>query len=165
MKAADDPETVEPSVLDRLGIAEDPMTGADPVSFLRSLGAAATALVKNPAGVAAANTRLAIGLAAAMRATGERAMGVETSGPVSPAAGDKRFNDPAFADNPLYFLLEQQYLLGGQLVTELLDAAGLKPRQDRKARFAANFIVDALVADQHGARQPGRDPAGLRHRG
>ena len=84
MKAADDPETVEPSVLDRLGIAEDPMTGADPVSFLRSLGAAATALVKNPAGVAAANTRLAIGLAAAMRATGERAMGVETSGPVSP---------------------------------------------------------------------------------
>ena len=144
MKSADDPEIVEPSVLDRLGIAEDPMTGADPVSFLRSLGAAATALVKNPAGVVAANTRLAIGLAAAMRATGERAMGVETSGPVSPAAGDKRFNDPAFADNPLYFLLEQQYLLGGQLVTELLDAAGLKPRQDRKARFAANFILDAL---------------------
>ena len=144
MKSADDPEIVEPSVLDRLGIAEDPMTGADPVSFVRSLGAAAAALVKNPAGVVAANTRLAIGLAAAMRATGERAMGVETSGPVSPAAGDKRFNDPAFADNPLYFLLEQQYLLGGQLVTELLDAAGLKPRQDLKARFAANFILDAL---------------------
>jgi polyhydroxyalkanoate synthase subunit PhaC len=144
MKSADDAEIVEPSVLDRLGIAEDPMTGADPVSFLRSLGAAATALVKNPTGVVAANTRLAIGLGAAMRATGERAMGVETSGPVSPAAGDKRFNDPAFADNPLYFLLEQQYLLGGQLVTELLDAAGLKPRQDRKARFAANFILDAL---------------------
>ena len=81
MKSADDPETVEPSVLDRLGIAEDPMAGADPVSFLRSLGAAAAALVKNPAGVAAANTRLAIGLAAAMRATGERAIGRGDVGP------------------------------------------------------------------------------------
>jgi polyhydroxyalkanoate synthase len=146
------------SVLDRLGVAEDPMTGADPVSFLRSLAAAGAALVKNPAGAAAANARLAIGLAAAVRATAERAVGGESPGPMSSAAGDKRFADPAFADNPLYFLLAQQYLLANQLVTELLDVAGLEAAQATKARFAAKFILDALAPTN---TLPG-NPAALR---
>jgi polyhydroxyalkanoate synthase len=131
-------------VLDRLGIAEDPLIGADPVSFLRSLAAAAPALVRNPTAAAAASGRLAIGLAAAVRAAAERAVGGQTPAPLSPAKGDKRFLDPAFEDNPLYFLLEQEYLLSSQLVTELLDAAGLEATQDVKARFAAKFMLDAL---------------------
>jgi polyhydroxyalkanoate synthase len=145
MNAAPSPESVGRAVLDRLGIAEDPLVGADPVSFLRSLAAAGPALVKNPAGAAAASGRLAIGLAAAVRAAAGRAVGEETSGPVSPAAGDKRFKDPAYEDNPLYFLLEQEYLLSGQLVSELLDAAGLEATQDVKARFAAKFMLDAVA--------------------
>jgi len=145
MTQTDNPESDERSVLDRLGVAEDPMTGADPVSFLRSLGAAGAALVKNPAGAAAANARLAIGLAAAMRTTVLAALGAEAPGPMSPAPGDKRFSDPAYAENPLYLMLAQQYLLGCQLVTELLDAAGLEAGQDVKARFAAKFILDALA--------------------
>ena len=145
MKAADSHESVGRSILDRLGIAEDPLTSADPVSFLRSLAAAGVALMKNPVGVAAANGRLAIGMAAAMKATTERALGGQTSGPMIPVNGDKRFADPAFTNNPLYFLLAQQYLLSAQLVTELLDAAGLEGMQDNKARFAAKFVVDALA--------------------
>ena len=144
MESAHSPESLTRSVLDRLGIAEDPMTGADPVSFLRALSSAGAALLKNPFGAAAANARLAIGLAAATRATAGRAFGADTPGPIS-TADDKRFADPAYAGNPLYFLLAQQYLLSGQLVTELLDAAGLGPEQEMKARFAAKFIVDALA--------------------
>jgi polyhydroxyalkanoate synthase len=148
MKQEHSPESVGQSILERLGIAEDPLVGVDPVSFLRSLAAAGIALVKDPsaaAGVAAANARLAIGSAAAVRASAGRAIGSETAGPVSPATGDKRFTDPAYADNPLYFLLAQEYLLSGQLVTELLDAAALDTVQDTKARFAAKFIHDALA--------------------
>src|SRR5664280_686786 len=132
------------SVLDRLGVAEDPLVGADPVAFLRSLVAAGGALAKNPARTAAASGRLAIGLAAAMRAAGARAMGVDEAGPVTPAPSDKRFVDPAFADNPLYYLLAQEYLLSSQMVDELLDAAALDGSEEIKARFAARFIVDAL---------------------
>ena len=121
------------------------MTVVDPVSFLRSLAAGGVALLKNPAGAAAAHARLAIGLAAAFRASAAGAVGAEMSGPMSPAAGDKRFADPAYAANPLYFLLTQQYLLTGQLVSELLDAAELGAVQDKKARFAARFILDALA--------------------
>jgi len=82
-------ESVGRSVLDRLGVAEDPLVGADPVAFLRSLAAAGGALAKNPAGMAAASGRLAIGLAAAVRAAGACAVGVEASGPVSPAPSDR----------------------------------------------------------------------------
>ena len=145
MKPAHGPESAGRSVFNRSGVAEDAMIDADPVSFLRSLAAAGAALVKNPAGVAAANARLAIGLAAAVRATAGRAVGGEMSGPMSPATGDKRFADPAYVDNPLYFLLAQQYMLSSQLVTELLDAAGLEAQHDIKARFVAKFILDALA--------------------
>src|ERR1019366_6515138 len=145
MKAGDSPESAGRSILDRLGIAEDPLTGADPVSFLRSLAAAGVTLMKNPVGVAAANARLAIGMAAAMKSTAERALGGQALRPMTPVNGDKRFADPAYTDTPLYFLLAQQYLLSSQLVTELLDAAGLEANQDSKARFAAKFLVDALA--------------------
>jgi polyhydroxyalkanoate synthase subunit PhaC len=158
MKPAQDPDSAPPSVLDSLGIAEDPMTSADPVSFLRSLGAAAGVLAMNPSATTAASTRLMIGLAAAVRATAERMIGQDSVGPVSPAKGDRRFDDPAYAQNPLYFLLEQQYLLGCQLATELLDAAGLNPQQDLKARFATSFIVDMLAPTN---ALPG-NPAALR---
>ena len=128
------------------------------MSFLRSLAAAAGALARHPTGAAAANARLALGLAAAVRATAGRAIGRDSAGPVSPAKGDKRFNDPAYEENPLYFLLEQQYLLLNQLVTELLDAAGLEAGKDVKARFAAKFMLDALAPTN---TLPG-NPAALR---
>src|ERR1039458_8873314 len=70
--AAKSVESVGRSVLDRLGVAEDPLVGADPVAFLRSLAAVGGALAMNPAGAAAAGGRLAIGLAAAARAAGAR---------------------------------------------------------------------------------------------
>jgi polyhydroxyalkanoate synthase len=102
-------------------------------------------LLKNPTGVISANTRWAIGAAAALRAAMERLVGRQAAGPIAPASGDKRFDDPAYSQNPLYFLLEQEYLLGRQLVVELLDAAGLEKDKDAKARFGANFLLDALA--------------------
>ncbi len=145
MQPASRPRSPGIAVLDRLGVVEDPLIGADPVSFLRSLAAAAPALAKNPRGAIAANARMVIGLAAAVRAAAGRAVGLETDGPVSPAKGDKRFNDLAYAENPVYFLLAQQYLLTGRLVDALLDAAGLEAGKDAKARFAAKFMLDALA--------------------
>jgi len=138
-------ESAGRSVLDRLGVAEDPLIGADPVAFLRALVTAGGSLAKNPAGTAAAGGRLIIGLVAAVRAAGSRAVGGDESGPVSPAPADKRFADPAYADNPLYYLLQQQYLLSSQMVDELLDAAELSATEEIKARFAAGFIIDALA--------------------
>jgi len=118
---------------------------ADPVSFLGSLKAAQIALLTKPTDVAAANARLAIGLDAAVRATIECASGATPAAPAAPSKEDARFVDPAYAQNPLYFLLEQEYLLSCQYVNELLDAAQLQGDEEEKARFAAKFILDALA--------------------
>ena len=139
--------TSEPSFTnpeEALGGAEDLLFSADPISLFRSLAEAGTALLANPAAVAAANLRLGMGLMAATRAASERALGGDTPGPAAPAAGDKRFADKAFSDDPTYFLLEQQYLLTCQMIYELLDAAGLDATEDAKARFGAKFVLDAL---------------------
>lgn len=137
--------TRDGAILDRLGVVEDPLVGADPVSLLRSLAAGATGVARHPVGAAAANTRLMLGLASALRATAGRTIGRDWDGPVPPAKGDKRFTDLAYNENPMYFMLVQQYLLFDRLVTELLDVAELEPGKDAKARFAAKFLIDALA--------------------
>jgi polyhydroxyalkanoate synthase len=124
---------------------QDLVTRKDPVSFLASLGEVGVALAKRPADVAAANVRLVLGMGAALKATAQCALGMTPTAPVAPPAGDKRFADKAFSENPLFFFLEQEYLLGCQLVNELLDAAQLEETKDAKARFAAGFIMDALA--------------------
>ncbi|MGP8010678.1 MAG: PHA/PHB synthase family protein [Acidimicrobiales bacterium] len=118
---------------------------ADPVSFMGSLKAAQAALLAKPSEVAAANVRLAIGLDAAVKATLERAAGTVGAAPIAPSSGDSRFADDAFSQNPLFFLMQQEYLLSCQYVQELLDAAQLDETEDAKARFAAKFLMDALA--------------------
>jgi polyhydroxyalkanoate synthase len=118
---------------------------ADPVSFMGSLQSTQTSLLAKPSDVAAANLRLTIGLDAAVKATLARAAGTAGSAPIAPSSGDSRFSDAAFEQSPLFFLLEQEYLLSCQYVNELLDAAQLEGGEDAKARFAAKFILDALA--------------------
>ena len=65
--------------------------------------------------------------------------------PSRSARGDKRFADPAYQENPAYFLLAQQYLLFSRFVDELLDTAGVSGTREAKARMAARFLVDALA--------------------
>ena len=145
MIAADRPQPGGRAILDRLGVIEDPLVGADPVSFLRSIAAVPAALTKSPRAAAAANGRLVMGMAAAARAAAGRALGRDSAGPVAPVRGDRRFDDLAYVENPLYYLLGQQYLLTNRLVNDLLDAAGLAADKDAKARFAAKFLLDALA--------------------
>src|SRR6478752_6552547 len=133
------------SFRDLVGIAENVTFSADPAVLLRELLAAAGMTLRNPAGIIAANTRLLWGYAGAFRAAGECAIGRDNPGPIESSRGDKRFADPAYQQNPAYFLLAQQYLLFSRLVDELLDTAGVSGSREAKARFIAKFLVDALA--------------------
>ena len=127
------------------GFINEMTAKADPVSFMGALKSAQTALLAKPSEVAAASVRLTIGLDAAVKATLERANGTIGAAPIAPSSGDSRFTDAAFQQSPLFFLLQQEYLLSCQYVHELLDAAQLDQGEDAKARFAADFILDALA--------------------
>lgn len=134
-----------PSIEDLIGIAENTTFSADPAALFRELLAASVMTLRDPAGIVAGNARLVWGSAGAVRAAAERAIGRDNPGPIAIARGDKRFADPAYQENPAYFLLAQQYLLFSRLVDELLDTAGVSGTREAKARFAAKFLVDALA--------------------
>jgi polyhydroxyalkanoate synthase len=131
------------SLHDLLGVAEDPLVAADPVSFLRSLGSAALATTRNPGAVANAGMRFAAGTAGALQGAASRLLGKQ--GEAKPNLKDKRFADEAFANHPYFYLLHQMYLVNQRFAHELLDSASLDPDQERKARFAAQFLLDALA--------------------
>jgi polyhydroxyalkanoate synthase len=133
------------SIQELIGIAENATFSADPAALFRELLAAAGMTLRNPGGIVAANTRLLWGYGGAIRAAAERAIGRDNPGPIAMPRGDARFADPAYQDNPVYFLLAQQYLLFSRLVNELLDTAGVSGTREAKARFAARFLVDALA--------------------
>ena len=133
MKSSNTPERFSsPPVLDLVGIAENFTFQADPVGLLRELLTSAGMTLQNPAGIMAANARLLWGSAAAFRAAVARALGYDRPGPIAIPRGDKRFSDPAYQQNPAYFMLAQQYLLFSNLLPtsstrlELVDRE--KPR-------------------------------------
>ncbi|MBS4727972.1 alpha/beta fold hydrolase [Mycobacterium sp. SM1] len=141
-------------VQDLIGITENVTFVTDPASLFRELLVAFAMTLKHPAGLIAAHARLVWGSAGALRAALERAVGRETPGPIAIPQGDKRFSDPAYQENPAYFLLAQQYLLFSQLVSELLDTAEAGGAQEAKARLAASFLVDALAPTNTFAGNP-----------
>jgi poly[(R)-3-hydroxyalkanoate] polymerase subunit PhaC len=64
---------------------------------------------------------------------------------LEPAKGDRRFADPAWGSNPLLRRLMRSYLAVGEGVDGLIGDADLDWRSERRARFAASNILDALA--------------------
>jgi polyhydroxyalkanoate synthase subunit PhaC len=62
-----------------------------------------------------------------------------------PAAGDRRFKDPAWDTNPLLRALLQAYLAAGAAVDGLIADAELDWRDERQARFATGNVLDAVA--------------------
>lgn len=97
--------------------------------------------------------RFAAGLLRHPRTTGRRLVqlageigrvGVGTS-TVAPSRRDRRFTDPAWAENPLLRRLLQGYLAGADTVHRLVADVDLGWRDDQRVRFLAENLVDAVA--------------------
>jgi polyhydroxyalkanoate synthase len=64
---------------------------------------------------------------------------------VAPEKGDRRFKDPAWQGNPLFRRLAQTYLATGATVDGVIQDADASWRAERRVRFAAENVVDALA--------------------
>ncbi|HXP15048.1 MAG TPA: alpha/beta fold hydrolase, partial [Actinomycetes bacterium] len=73
---------------------------------------------------------------------------------IPPPARDRRFSDQAWEGNPLFFGLEQGYLLTARLVKELVAAAELEPRWRSKAELATQLLIDAMAPSNFLATNP-----------
>ena len=128
-----------------LGIAEGGFETVDPVGLGRSLAKVAVGTARHPTVLARASARFLGGLMEAGAATTARLAGAAAGGPVAAEPKDRRFEDPAWSENGLYFGLLQSYLLADRLVMELVEGADLREPAASKARFAARLLVDAMA--------------------
>jgi polyhydroxyalkanoate synthase len=67
------------------------------------------------------------------------------AGPPVSGRPDRRFADPAWAGNPLFFAIQRAYQAAAKLTTDVLAAGQGDAVQDAKAQMAASFMVDALA--------------------
>jgi polyhydroxyalkanoate synthase subunit PhaC len=133
-----DAERVAERAAEALGPEAGLVASLDPVSLARAMAEVGAGLARHPFGGALAGLRYAAGLAATGAVSAARALGAETSAPIPPPARDRRFADPAWADNPMFFGLQQGYLLTARLARELVAAAELGPRWRGKAELATS---------------------------
>jgi len=74
-----------------------------------------------------------------------RAAGEETKPVVTPASGDKRFNDPDWASNPMFDMMKQSYLLTSNWLNGLVsDVEGVDPGNKRRVEFFTKMLTDAF---------------------
>src|ERR1700687_6067809 len=124
--------------------ADELLDRIDPVSFGRSLAATAVGLARHPLSVLSAYQHFAVNALGAAQAVTSRMMGTKTPGLVEPSAKDRRFADPAWQENPLFFALQQAHFLRERLVTELGDAAGLEEQTTKNTHSTTQPTADAL---------------------
>jgi polyhydroxyalkanoate synthase subunit PhaC len=118
----------------------------DPADFGRSVVSALARSATHPADASRAWLGFGTAMARAWPAAAARWLGLELEPPMPVDERDKRFADPSWEDNPGFFALRQAYLAARRLSEDLMAAAGQDdPVKDQKARFAADFVFDALA--------------------
>jgi polyhydroxyalkanoate synthase len=64
---------------------------------------------------------------------------------LAPAAGDRRFADPAWKESPAYRALAQCYFAWGDALGRFVDEAAMPRRDADRARFIVSLLVDAAA--------------------
>jgi polyhydroxyalkanoate synthase len=73
----------------------------------------------------------------------------------SPAPGDKRFDDPSWAESPVYDYLRQAYLINAEYVKRMVEAAPMADGQAKdRMRFLTRQMVDAMAPSNFLATNP-----------
>src|SRR4051794_15016425 len=73
---------------------------------------------------------------------------------LEPDKSDRRFKDPAWKANPAFKRLCQAYLAAGDAVDGAISGADLDWRSERRVRFAAMNVLDALAPTNFAATNP-----------
>ena len=87
--------------------------------------------------------------------TARRASGEASAPVVSPAKGDKRFNDPDWSDNPVFDVIKQSYLLTANFLNDMVsDVDGVDPLEKRRVEFFMRMLTDAFAPSNFLASNP-----------
>jgi len=120
------------------------MAELDPAGLGQALGKLAMSVAGNPAALSRSAMEYGMRSAQAAVTAALRSIGLDQQGPVQPEA-DRRFSDPAWTSNPLFYLVRRQYALWEDFLQDLLVEAKLDDATRQKAEFALRQVLDAAA--------------------
>jgi polyhydroxyalkanoate synthase len=139
------PWDIAAAAADVLGPESELLSSPDVAEFGQALRQAAQGLALHPGVAADASVRFAAGLARTPAAALLRWLGQDADTPFAVNAKDRRFADPAWSENPVFYCLRQGYSGLSQLTEQLIAGSGLPDATEAKARLAASLVLDALA--------------------
>lgn len=117
----------------------------DPAAPARAIGDFAMQFWSNPAAAMAAGQAASAEWMELWSRAARRAAGQEVEPLVEPARGDRRFRDPAWAEDPVFDYLKQAYLLASRQALELVaKAEGVDEETRTRAAFFTEAYLNAL---------------------
>lgn len=119
--------------------------GFDRESLVRSLNELARDRARSPGELSRSIADLALLQAEVALDIARSALGVDQPLVAAPDAGDKRFTDRAWRDNPWLRGILENYMVTARWSRQQLEAARLPESNRRRARFALNMLLDAMA--------------------
>ncbi|MEJ2118996.1 MAG: hypothetical protein P8Y36_14385 [Alphaproteobacteria bacterium] len=111
----------------------------------KALSAVMTKWLAEPDKFAAKQTKLTEDLVELWGRTYQRYLGQQVEPVAKPSAGDSRFADPDWTQNPFFDFWKQAYLITSNWADEMIREAGdVEDRTRRRAQFYLNQITSAL---------------------
>jgi polyhydroxyalkanoate synthase subunit PhaC len=117
----------------------------DAAGFGDALLRAIRASVTNPMEPARAAVQLATDLARIPFVAGAKAVGAEMEPPVAVDPKDRRFADPAWSGNPLFYGTRLTYLAACKWAREVVGSAQVDEEVGVKARMFVDLMLDAMA--------------------
>ena len=139
---------------DALGPEAGLVPGLDLSGFLGAAGSVLRRAASHPGQVTGATAGYAASLARIGPVALARWLGADLAPPLPADPKDRRFADPAWDGNPLFFALRQSYLASQDYAGRLLAAGAGDPVADGKAGLAAGLLADALAPTNFLATNP-----------
>jgi poly[(R)-3-hydroxyalkanoate] polymerase subunit PhaC len=118
---------------------------ADVADFGRALAGALRSSITSPAASLGATMRLMTRLIPVPAVAVSRWFGAELPPPVELNPKDRRFADPAWADNPFFYALRLSYEIAGRFGYDLVDGTGADSLTKEKANVAVGLLHDTLA--------------------
>lgn len=117
----------------------------DPFNIMGAFTQATQRLMADPERLMRAQFELMNAYADLWRHAANRMMGVQADPVVETPKSDKRFKDPAWAENAVFDIIKQSYLLSARWINNLVnEVEGLSVEDARKVDFYTRQMVDAM---------------------
>jgi polyhydroxyalkanoate synthase len=126
----------------------------DPMAMANAWVAFNTALWTDPGKLYEIQARNLEDWTALWRTMAERAMGQSPEPLIEPARGDRRFNAPAWRDEPVFDYLKQAYLLAAQQIGDLVQQADLDDKTRKQVDFFSRQTINALSPTNYALTNP-----------